>query len=330
MHTLIYTQGGGRMGNQILTHIHLLATSIEYPEYDILNLSIIPYKTDLGRADLSLTDINDINSTGIYYRYIMDILWGENTITKILPNRILHRFRLQLLHYTAMYRTDSQSLIGGDPHVPFKLPGKQYSSINLTEIKQLYPLNDNKFSVIAGWNVRAWPLVKKYQDQIRAKMYPGKEYKQLINNWLIRLKNKHDILIGVHIRQTDYKRWKDGKYYFETETYNSIISEFSQKFQNKSIGFLISSDQDQTKYEFDEMVYDGTKSNEEHYMIDFIKLMHCDIILAPPSTFSTLAAFLADTPIVPLYEGVIADGFQYLDDPLFDSLDHPEMSEAIM
>jgi hypothetical protein len=78
MGNLIYTYGGGRFGNQLINQINLLAANIERTEYDILNLSFIPYKNDLGRPDLPLTKI-DISDE--YYKNVSIMLWKNNTLS---------------------------------------------------------------------------------------------------------------------------------------------------------------------------------------------------------------------------------------------------------
>jgi hypothetical protein len=329
MGNLIYTYGGGRFGNQLINQINLLAANIERTEYDILNLSFIPYKNDLGRPDLPLTKI-DISDE--YYKNVIIMLWKNKTISKLLPEKILHRIRLQALHYIATYRDDSQSLIGGNSHVPFKIPGRQYSSIDLTKREDLVLIDERDFSILAGWNIRAWPLVYKYQNKVREIMSPGGNYANEVANWTTSLKQNHDILVGLHIRQSDYKEWRNGRYYFTSKRYNDFMENFLREYEGESIGFLISSDQQQSEDSFNGTCYTGPthQNNIEQYIIDFVKLSYCDIILAPPSTFSTLAAFLGDITIVPLYDDVIDDGFQYLEDPLFDSLEHPEMNKAVM
>ncbi|GAB3691602.1 hypothetical protein GCM10028857_29170 [Salinarchaeum chitinilyticum] len=284
---------------------------------------------DYARPDLSLT-VNNIND--IFYKTTAELFWNSGSITSILPDWIKQRIGIPALHRTATYRKDSQSLIGGDPHLPFDIPGQHYSSIEFTYQNLNSFIDGYDYTIIAGWNVRAWELVNEHKETIREMMMPGTKYVAPLTDWISKLKMNHDILVGIHIRQTDYEEWKGGKFYLSTEKYRELMRVFSDENQDQSIGYLIASDEEQVKSRFSETQYleTGGSHNSDHYMMDFTKLMMCDVILAPPSTFSTFAAFLGDIPIVPLHSGVISSGFEYLSDPLFDSLDHPIMGEAIM
>ncbi|WEL20542.1 hypothetical protein HBNXHr_0467 [Halorhabdus sp. BNX81] len=146
------------------------------------------------------------------------------------------------------------------------------------------------------------------------------------------LRDKYDLLVGLHIRQSDYREWHDGEFYYTAREYWDMAEAFAERSSAESMAFLIASDETHDNSIFDHDKYHmglGDQDRVNHYVEDFVKLSHCDIVLAPPSTFSAFAAFLGDLPLVPLYEGVTNDGFQKLERPLLDSIDHPVMSSAI-
>ena len=73
----------------------------------------------------------------------------------------------------------------------------------------------------------------------------------------------------------------------------------------------------------------GEAVGPNHYLENLAELSICDAILTPPSTFSTVAAFLGNTPLVPLYSDVLDDGWTHLNEALLESLQHPEMNTSV-
>jgi len=187
-------------------------------------------------------------------------------------------------------------------------------------------------SVLAGWGIRGWPLVKKYQDQIRAHLQPSPKYLDTARSFVKSLRSSYDLVVGVHIRQGDYRRWNEGNHFFTSEEYKNIIEAFDSTHLTENVGFVLASDESQDPSVFQDDSYHfatGAAVGSGHYLEDFAKLSRCDIVLAPPSTFSTFAAFLGDSPLVPLHRSVLEDGFELLDRPLFDSLSHKHMCQSI-
>jgi len=102
--------------------------------------------------------------------------------------------------------------------------------------------------------------------------------------------------------------------------------------ENEDTGFLIASDETQDPTKFDDKRYhfatgEGIGSN--HFLESFVELSLCDLVLTPPSTFAVFAAFLGDIPIVPLTENSGSDGWEHLENNLFDALTHPSLSESV-
>jgi hypothetical protein len=86
-------------------------------------------------------------------------------------------------------------------------------------------------------------------------------------------------LVGVHVRQGDYRRWADGVHYHSPEEYRALCEKLELEL---GCDLIIVSDEDvggafaDTNYSFKV----GTAG------LDFAKLMACDAVVGPPSTFS--------------------------------------------
>lgn len=310
--SVIFASGGGRLGNQLNNYSFLLSFKLEYPEFDVVTLPILPYLNDYDRPDLPLANIkiNDgifgkLMST--FYPRKIPLLNSENSKVFKVSNIVGPR----ILHLMAVARNDAQSLVTFN-----HLPGKEYDKIDLTE--EINTLRQKSVTVISGYIQQPTKLISKYMSEIRNQMQPGPKYSKRVDRFINTLRQNYDCLVGVHIRQGDYKYFKGGKYYLSSREYLQIINQFENIFPNKSIAFVIASTDYQNSELFNKSNYYTELGGNQikHYMEDFIKLINCDIILGPPSTFSQWAAFLGEIPKVPLYKNVTSDKFQLINEPL--------------
>jgi hypothetical protein len=330
-HALIFTAGGGRLGNQLLNYANLLAFSLEHPEFDIVNLAFSPYLTEYGNNSLacSMASSTELKSP---WNELVRLKQLELPESKFLPFNQLNWLRSEILHRVANYRSDAQSIIGGSTHTPRPLTGDRYDYFDLTAQENITRLRSRSISVVAGWNVRAWSLVDKHREDVRSLLQPGGRHQTVASQFVKPLREKFDILIGSLVRQGDYQSWADGQYFFESEEYRELLLEFTSEFPNDKVGILLASNEPQSESVFadDRFVFTtGIAGGDGHYVESFTELSLCDVVVTPPSTFSVFAAFLGDAPVVPLYKSVSSEGWHRLESPLVESLDHSEMSQSI-
>jgi hypothetical protein len=327
-HTLVYTYGGGRFGNQLLNYINLLSFQFEYPDFDVYDAAFLPYSDLYDAEDMSLLSLDD--PSGPIERAV-GTFWGDGIGGRIgtcTPDRV----RLRALHWAAHGVPFAQSIIGGELCLGFDLPGQQYDVFTLSESSNLTTLRSRQTSIAAGWRVRCWPLVGNYRTEIQEHLQPEQRFMTPARRHVSGLVDQFDVVVGVLIRQDDYREWRDGRYFFTSKRYRTWLEQYSDHHPDERVGFLIASDEDQSRqlFEPDEYTFaTGEAVGKNHFMESFAELSLCDIILTPPSTFSTAAAFLGDVPIVPLYDGVSDDGWERLDEPLLGSLDHHTMNDSI-
>jgi len=328
---VIYTHGGGRLGNQLLNYANLLAFELEHPEFEVLDLAMHPYAELYGSPVSPLSDIQE-NSPDGHWRPLIRYGWGSGIAEQVFSHRPFNRLRYQTLHRVAEWRDDAQSVVGGNTHFPFEVAGDSYDQVDLAASSMVRRLETKRVSVLAGWGVRGWSLVEKYRDQIRDDLQPAQRYLDPAREYIRSLQSSHDLVVGVLIRQGDYRTWNDGRYFFTTQEYRELMEAFQQKFAEKDICFVIASDESQDPELFEGSSYQfatGDPFGPGHYLENFSELSLCDMVLTPPSTFSTFAAFLGDCQLVPLHEHVLEDGFEQLDRPLLDSLADEHMGQSI-
>jgi hypothetical protein len=322
--TLVYSCGGGRLGNQLLNYAHLLAFSLEHSEFDVLDLAFTPYVSEYGNEDLALVSIDDTDLSWAWRRFI-ETFWGDSPLEPTFSTYPVNRFRLQALHGGAHHRSTAQSIIGGDPHVSFDLSGTKQRQFDLSDRESVNTVAQKKTSVLAGWGVRAWTLIRKHRKAICERLRPGENHLSNASSYVAPLKDEYDLLVGVLIRQGDYRTHLDGKFFFESEQYHEILEGYARNRTESNVGFIIASDEEQPADLFNDSKYNfatGQAVGSNSYVESFAELMLCDVVMTPPSTFSIMSAFLNNTSLVPIHEHTQATGWDLLSNPLFDSLDY--------
>jgi hypothetical protein len=154
-----------------------------------------------------------------------------------------------------------------------------------------------KIIFVYGWRFRAPDLVRKHGDKIRACFRPVEQYENPSREAVARLRRNADIVIGVHIRHGDYRRWRGGKYFFPAARYAAWMHDLAAQFPARKVAFLVCSDEPRRASEFPGLsVGFGTESP----VSDLYALAGCDYILGPPGTFSQWASFYGEKPLLQL------------------------------
>lgn len=312
---LIYSHGGGRLGNQLLVFSHLLSWYWENPNYRLMNLSFWEY------AELFETTRHNaicyFSERGASSPRILQYLHNRPMLTKQL---------LGYVRYPTLKLSDWNLL-----HHRVDVGFNKVLDLSSSDFNHL--LDKKKVVMLSGWQIRCWELVKKYQDDIRSYFTPLPKYSLPANKFMQRLKDNYDLIIGIYIRQEDYKQWLNGRFYFETETYLKWMKELYDLYAYKKICFLIAGNATGDTSVFKDFPCEFATGNINaggHYLENIIELSQCDLILSVPSTFSTWAAFLGDTPIMPVVskETAVQD-IKIMSKHLFDAYVDPEFSLAV-
>src|SRR5204863_3233838 len=123
---------------------------------------------------------------------------------------------------------------------------------------------------------------------------PLPEFERAADEAIAPLRRDAPVLIGVHIRQTDYRTWKGGKHFFTVERYAAWMRELAQQFPGVKVSFLVCSDEPRHEREFPGVTV-GFGTN--HPIADLCALSKCDYLFGPQSTFSQWASFYGNTPL---------------------------------
>lgn len=159
--------------------------------------------------------------------------------------------------------------------------------------------------VVEGWYVRFYDLFLKYKGEI-INLFAFKS--DILSKTKAYIdENTADgkkINLGVHIRRGDYKTWKDGRFYFDDDTYIGYIRQFAELHPGSNINVFICGNDptlDKDKYagSLQGMNVRFPAGNPGE---DLCLLSECDFIMGAPSTFSLVAAMYHDRPLCWLYD----------------------------
>ena len=132
--------------------------------------------------------------------------------------------------------------------------------------------------------------VKKYRDQVVDKFKPKKEIVKKVDDFL----NKHRgyYLVAVHIRQGDYKRFVNGRFYFDQSEVSSILGFFIEKRYHgkKKVKFILFSDSVINLDNFSGLNVE-LGFGPDFMIEDMLTMSKCNLIIAARSSFSTYAAY---------------------------------------
>lgn len=143
---------------------------------------------------------------------------------------------------------------------------------------------------------RSYNDIIDFHSIIKKHYKPASELQNKITEPIKKL-SQSDVIIGVAIRQGDYRNWKDGRYFIETKTYIRWMIEIKKFFKNESVGFFIASDEKQDLSLFSGLNYFFRKG---HPISNLYSLSLCDYVISVPSSFVGWAHFIGKIPCLTL------------------------------
>jgi hypothetical protein len=155
---------------------------------------------------------------------------------------------------------------------------------------------------LAAWNLRDWALLEKHQQAVRRFLAPAEQFCKPARALIEVLRARYEKVVGVLIRQTDYRAWANGEFFFTSNEYRVFIEQLRARFGPRT-AIVLATDEVQPAGIFDGLDVawcTGAEAGPGHYLESFAALSMCDVVVSAPSTFSAWAAFLGDVPLLPI------------------------------
>ena len=151
---------------------------------------------------------------------------------------------------------------------------------------------ETRFLFVIGWSFRTREAVSKHKGLIKKIFTPVARHRDAVSHLVERARAGADHLVGIHIRQTDYKNFANGKYFYPLSVYRRVMNEIASQLAGKT-RFLLCSDAPLDLQAFaglDIILATG------HPVEDNYALAACDFIAGPPSTYTAWASFYGNVP----------------------------------
>lgn len=159
------------------------------------------------------------------------------------------------------------------------------------------------FGFVRGWNYcgndNYYPQVK---DKVLALFHPSDQVQNDVNTFLDTYKRRGAFLVGVHMRQGDYKTWRGGRYYLSQQEYAELLKFLREMYIDQNVVFYIASNTKIDEKQFRDIPYISLQNATAAQ--DLEALSKCHRIIGPLSTFSRWASLKGAVPLFLLERGL--------------------------
>jgi hypothetical protein len=317
--TLIYTHGGGRLGNQVIRLAHWLAWSrANSGKVNVIDMGFWRYAKYFNRW---------FEQPGCAFPRPSSIANRLAGLQALAPEPLLAHMeqRLQRLVHAAGRRWP-----GGDS---IALDDAHGESFDLDDPAFLRDVTSRRLTTCSGWKIAAWRLVAEQQGELREYFRPRPHWTKVAGEFISGLRTRYDLVVGMQIRQSDYRTWNQGRFYFSTSQYVTWVRQLLDLHVGRRIVIVVASEERQDPGLFAGLPVcfaTGAVNAGGHWFESWAELSRCDLVLSPPSTFSTTAAWLGNVPLWPLWDTSQNLAFnQLLRNPLVDAARHAGFSQCV-
>jgi len=312
-HRIVFTHGGGRFANQLMLFGHLIAMIEECPELSVCNFSFWPYaKLCAGTERNPLCVYPPTRSKYESVGRLTQAVYA-GTPQRFVPP--LSRGIAHLMHFLAHRRRINFS--------------EDVADLGDRSVRRM--LTEHSWVLLAGWKLRNWAAFERNAQAIRSFLQPAPQFRKPSHEFMAKLRQQHPRVIGLLMRQTDYRGWFGGRYFRTSLEYREIIDALWERFGEDTV-ILVSSDESQDPHLFSHPNIQwatGTKGSG-HFMESFCQLGMCDLVVSVPSTFAAWAAFLGDTPLLCCADGPSAVAAEpMMENALLDARNHTHCGQAM-
>ena len=176
-----------------------------------------------------------------------------------------------------------------------EIPGQPTTLLESEEIRAL--LSPATLVFVCGWRFRAPNYLGKHAAAVRRYFRPVPGIVEMAARAVEPLRQKAELVVGVHIRHGDYRTFKKGQYFFPVESYAAWLRSVGSQLAGRKVAFLVCSDEPRTRAEFPGLDVGFGTNNA---LADLYALAACDYVMGPPSTFTQWASYYGDRPMLHL------------------------------
>ncbi|HVB19806.1 MAG TPA: hypothetical protein VNF51_00760 [Candidatus Paceibacterota bacterium] len=194
--------------------------------------------------------------------------------------------RILILQYK-----DSFLISDNDENKPFYLPPTKEDG-ELLEIEKT-----SNTICFDGWLFRNPVGLQKYRKEILDYFKPRQDIEQKVREQIQKFRSEFKHIVGVHIRQGDYRAWRRGTYFIPQTRVREILEEYLKTagYTPSETYFAVTSDGP-----IDTSLFTGlhTVVSHENAVHDLFLLSATDTIIGSNSTFGAFASYYGNVPFI--------------------------------
>jgi glycosyltransferase involved in cell wall biosynthesis len=282
---VILQHDGGEFANQVWNHISIIAYAHERG-YSYSNPSFFEYTRwfEKGISNSFMSSLFSLPYTRRFSRKTSFKIRFWRKLYKAFVVKSVHLFASRKILFSNQAKTN-----------PMYLPPTQHASEPLAALEHsesptLY------FANVNGAMFRNPAGILKYRSQIVASITPRRDVLDTIEKFLAPIRARFKTVVAVHIRQTDYKTFKNGKFFVDQARVAEILHEYIKEKQvvSNDIAFVVTSDE-----AVDETVFKGLnvfRNMGGTVITDTFLLSRCDAVIGSDSTLGHFAAYYGNIP----------------------------------
>lgn len=293
--TVLYTFGGGRLGNQLVRFAHWLAWTLEHEgKASVIDAGFWRYARhfDHWQSRRGCTFPVSMSWADLVSRTVDGATDGRS-------DRFEQRV-LRLLHAAGGFVPGWQQMGSME----------SLAEIDLADPEFLKRTEHARVTACAGWRIASWPLLAKHDTAVRRLLVPRTILLERCAAYVRTRRLKADLVAGVLIRHGDYRQWWGGRFHFETSHYAERMRAFVDQHPGRQVAFIVTSDEVQSPAHFaglDVTFAPGSANAGGEAVEAMFTLASCDAILAPPSTFAAWASHWGRVPWWPIADSAGSD-----------------------
>lgn len=275
---VILKHGGGELANQLWNFISVYAWSLK-ANATIKNPSFFEYHG--------------------HFNFLENESWPIKILAKLFAD---YRGRKQNT-WKRLWR----GLYSWYPRLITLVAGKKIiSSQNITNkvtylpptshlIQEKVNLDKEKTVYMTGWLFRNPRGLQKYNREIKEVFAPRPDILNKVNNIIGECRKKYSNIIGIHIRQWDYRTFKGGRYFIEQKRIRRIVDQYlgQANLDPTKTLLLVMSDGPIESEQFKGLNF---RISQENAVTDLFLLSKTDAIIGSDSSFGHFASWYGDIP----------------------------------
>ncbi len=286
---IIIEHNGGRRANQLWNFISVFAYCKERG-YKLSNYCFFDYYKDFRMP-------------------VPNWIIGMLSFSTIRKTKLYSLFRPYRRYINFIKHHHSEYFVADNNLTPFYLPPTPFGNPDEQKRIEHFEKSNERKLYLSGWMFRNPLGIQKYREEIISYFGPNKDIEKSVSDFVIGIRKETPHVVGVHIRQGDYKTFMGGSQFFEQKEVRNILDQYLtfKSLSATEVTFILCSDGP-----INEPIFSGLtiKKGLGQDTADLFTLAQTDTIIGSNSTYGAFASYYGNVPFI-VFERPMVDWEYY-------------------